>query len=223
VLAYPDDAMAADREDEFLFGPDLLAAPVLSPGATSREVYLPAGAWVDFWRAVEFDSASGGFVLGGADVVSGGGVHVVPAPIEELPLLVRAGAVLAMLPPDVDTLADYGAGAPGLVRLADRQSSLSLLAFPRGFSEGRFGKRGHYRSIEDSGRWTLLVRTERPSTTIVLQASMRTLEAPFEPCSVLIDGRPLPKGAWSFDPASGVLRVLATGRSVQIEATVCGS
>ena len=223
VLAYPDDAMAADREDEFLFGPDLLAAPVLSPGATSREVYLPAGAWVDFWRAVAFDSASGGFVLSGADVVAGGGVHVVPAPIEELPLLVRAGAVLAMLPPDVDTLADYGAGAPGLVRLADRQSALNLLAFPRGFSEGRFGKSGHYRSIEDSGRWTLLVRAERPSTTMMLQASMRTLETTFEPCSVQVNGRPLSTDAWSFDPDSGVLRVVASGRSVQIEATACGS
>jgi len=223
VLAYRDDAMAADREDEFLFGPDLLAAPVLSPGATSREVYLPAGAWVDFWRAVEFDSASGGFVLGSADVVSGDGVHVVPAPIEELPLLVRAGAVLAMLPPDVDTLADYGAGAPGLVRLADRRSSLNLLAFPRGFSEGRFGKNGRYRSIEDSGRWTLLVRAERPSTAMMLQASMRTLETPFEPCSVQVEGHPLPKDAWSFDRGSGVLRVQATGRSVQIQATACGS
>jgi alpha-glucosidase (family GH31 glycosyl hydrolase) len=223
VLAYPDDATAADREDEFLFGPDLLAAPVLSPGATSREVYLPAGAWIDFWRAVEFDSASGGFVLGSADVVSGGGVQVVPAPIEELPLLVRAGAVLAMLPPDVDTLADYGAGAPGLVRLADRRSSLNLLAFPRGFSEGRFGKNGRYRSSEDSGRWTLLVRAERPSTAMVLQASMRTLETPFEPCSVQVEGHPLPKDAWSFDRGSGVLRVQATGRSVQIQPTACGS
>ena len=222
VLAYPDDAMAADREDEFLFGPDLLAAPVLSPGATSRDVYLPAGAWVDFWHAVAFDSASGGFVLGGADVVAGGGVHVVPAPIDELPLLVRAGAVLAMLPADVDTLADYGAGAPGLVRLADRQSALNLLAFPRGFSEGRFGKSGRYRSIEDSGRWTLLVRAERPSTTMMLQASMRTLETPFEPCSVEVDGRPLSVGTWSFDPRSGVLRVPARGRSVQIEAIACG-
>jgi alpha-glucosidase (family GH31 glycosyl hydrolase) len=48
VLAYPDDAAAADREDEFLFGPDLLVAPVLTPGATASEAYLPAGAWVDF-------------------------------------------------------------------------------------------------------------------------------------------------------------------------------
>src|SRR5262249_41935364 len=139
VLAYPDDAVAAGRDDEFLFGPDLLVAPVLTPGATTREAYLPAGAWIDFWRAVEFSPTDGGFVLRAAEVL-GGGLRTVPAPLEELPLLVRAGAVLAMLPPDVDTLTDYGAGAPGLVRLADRQQSLGLLAFPRGTSEGRVGK-----------------------------------------------------------------------------------
>jgi len=58
---------------------------------------------------------------------------------------------------------------------------------------------------------------------MMLQASMRTLEAPFEPCSVQVDGRSLSNDAWSFDPGSGVLRVTARGRSVQIEATACGS
>ena len=42
-LAYPDDRIAAGREDEFLFGPDLLAAPVLEPGASDAPP-LPARA-----------------------------------------------------------------------------------------------------------------------------------------------------------------------------------
>jgi alpha-glucosidase (family GH31 glycosyl hydrolase) len=221
MLAYPDDALAAEREDEFLFGPDLLVAPVLAPGAATREAYLPAGAWVDFWRAVRFGSPDGGFVLGGADVIPGGGTHTLPAPLEELPLLVRAGAVLAMLPPDVDTLADYGAGAPGLVRLADRRYLQHLLAFPRGASEGRFGTKGRYRSAEGQGAWTLTVRGDRRSTAVTLQASLRTLEAPFEPCSVLVNGRPLPDDAWSFEPSTGVLRTQIEGRCVRLEARAC--
>jgi alpha-glucosidase (family GH31 glycosyl hydrolase) len=222
VLAYPDDVVAADREDEFLFGPDLLVAPVFTPGATTREAYLPGGAWVDFWRAVGFDSADGAFVLRGADVLEGGGVRTVPAPLDELPLLVRAGAVLAMLSPDVDTLADHGAGAPGLVRLADRKRSLHLLAFPRGTSEGRFGKRGRYRSGEKPGQWLLTVRAEHRST-VMLQASMRTLQAPFEPCSVMVNRRTLPDGAGSFDPGTGVLRAAIQGRSVRLVAAACTS
>ncbi len=194
---------------------------MLTPGATTREAYLPVGAWIDFWRAVRFGSADGGFVLQGADVIAGGGTHTLPAPLEELPLLVRAGAVLAMLPPDVDTLADYGAGTPGLVRLADRQRLLHLLAFPGGESEGRFGEKGRYRSVEEPGKWTLTLRGERRAAAVTLQASMRTLETPFEPCSVLVNGRPLPGSAWSFDPGSGVLRAQIEGRSVRLEALAC--
>jgi alpha-glucosidase (family GH31 glycosyl hydrolase) len=220
VLAFPDDAAAADREDEFLFGPDLLVAPVLTPGASTREAYLPTGAWIDFWRAVEFASADGSFLLRGADVLEGRELHTVPAPLEELPLFVRAGAVLAMLPPDVDTLADYGAGAPGLVRLADREGALRLLAFPRGTSEGRFGKEGRYRSVESPGRWTLSAWAER-SSTVTLQASLRTLRAPFVPCTVRSNGRLLPDAAWSFDATSGVLRATVEGQSLRVEAAAC--
>jgi len=125
-----------------------------------------------------------------------------------------------MLPPDVDTLTDYGAGAPGLVRLADRQQSLGLLAFPRGTSEGRFGNRGRWSSTEEPGRWSLLVRAERRST-VTLQASMRTLETPFEPCSVLVNGQPLADDAWSFDASTGVLRVALDGRTLRVEVAPC--
>ena len=51
LLAYPDDPQAAAIEDEFLFGPDILAAPVLDEGQTERAVYLPKGRWVDLWRS----------------------------------------------------------------------------------------------------------------------------------------------------------------------------
>jgi alpha-glucosidase (family GH31 glycosyl hydrolase) len=129
VLENPDDAVARDVADEFLFGSDLLVAPVLAPGVTVRDAYLPDGEWVDFWRAVRFSSADGAFVLQGGQVLAGRAMHSVPAPLDELPLFVRAGAVLALLSADVDTLTEYGAGMPGLVRLADRTDAIHLLAF----------------------------------------------------------------------------------------------
>jgi hypothetical protein len=55
----------------------------------------------------------------------------------------------------------------------------------------------------------------------MLQASLRTLSAPFEPCSVLVNRRRLPDDAWSFDARTGVLRTTVEGRSVRVEATGC--
>jgi alpha-glucosidase (family GH31 glycosyl hydrolase) len=44
-LAYPDDPRAAQQEQEWLLGPDVLVAPVVTQGATSRSVYFPRGCW----------------------------------------------------------------------------------------------------------------------------------------------------------------------------------
>ncbi len=205
LLGWPDDAQAVARDDEYLFGPDLLVAPVLAPGVTARNVYLPAGEWIDLWRSATYEPVSGGLVLGAATVIDGGQTVTVPAPPDELPLLVRAGTVLPLLPPDVDTLADYGAGTPGLVRLADRLDQLELIAFPRGTSSGRAFRRERFKSIEGERRWELRLRAARPRTW-TLQASLATLTRPFAPCAVELDGRPLAPGEWSFDTATGVLR-----------------
>jgi len=48
-LHYPGDAKARGIGNEYLWGRDLLVAPVFEKGATSREVYLPQGQWYDFW------------------------------------------------------------------------------------------------------------------------------------------------------------------------------
>ena len=54
-LEFPDDAHAWTIADQYLFGPDLLVAPVLEPAATKRTVYLPAGAaWTDAWTGHDY-------------------------------------------------------------------------------------------------------------------------------------------------------------------------
>ncbi|WP_129842745.1 TIM-barrel domain-containing protein [Streptomyces sp. RFCAC02] len=79
-LEFPDDGRAWDVADAYLFGPDLLVAPVLDAGARERTVYLPAGArWTDAWTGEAYD--------GGAEVT-------VAAPLERIPLFLRDGARL---------------------------------------------------------------------------------------------------------------------------------
>jgi len=77
---FPGDPAAWSIEDEFMFGPDALVAPVLHAGARSRAVYLPAGAtWTDAWSG---------------QVHAGGATLIADAPLERIPLFLRNGAPL---------------------------------------------------------------------------------------------------------------------------------
>jgi alpha-glucosidase (family GH31 glycosyl hydrolase) len=220
VLVDPDDAAAVARDDQFLLGPDLLVAPVLAPGVTARELYLPRGEWVDLWRAAPYHSATGAFVLGDVSILPGGRALTVPAPLDELPMLVRAGAVLALLPADVDTLADYGDPALGLVKLRDREKQVVLLAFPRGRTEAAFYRQGRLRSRERPGRWELTVDGRR-RRAYDLHASLATLAQPFVPCAVEWKGRRLRTSEWQYDAATRVLRARFTGKTGRLVARAC--
>ena len=84
VMDFPQDVTARRSADEFLFGPSLLVCPVTQPGAASRRVYLPKGArWTDFWTG---HNSAGGQTL------------TAPAPIQTMPLYVRAGSLLPLGP-----------------------------------------------------------------------------------------------------------------------------
>src|SRR5712692_1197528 len=82
-LHYPDDARAAACGDQYLFGKNLLVAPVVEKGATTRQVYLPRGSWYDFW--------TGELVEGGREITR-------EVSLEIMPLYVRAGSILPLGP-----------------------------------------------------------------------------------------------------------------------------
>jgi alpha-glucosidase len=71
------------RQDEFAFGDKILICPVLEQGAVSRYVYLPKGAWYNFWNQ---------------EVLHGGKEHHISAPLEEMPMFVRAGSIIPEYP-----------------------------------------------------------------------------------------------------------------------------
>ena len=80
---YLDDLTAREIEDQFLLGRDLLVAPVYKERASTRRLYLPAGEWVAFWSGERYQ---------GQNWIE------VRAPLDELPLFVRGGAILPMGP-----------------------------------------------------------------------------------------------------------------------------
>jgi alpha-D-xyloside xylohydrolase len=79
-MDFPGDPNVTDIRDEYMLGPAFLVAPVTEQGATSRKVYLPAGAdWYNYWTK---------------ERVKGGQTIAVDAPIDTLPLFVRAGSII---------------------------------------------------------------------------------------------------------------------------------
>jgi alpha-D-xyloside xylohydrolase len=97
ALDYPADAATHNLTDQFLFGPALLVCPVTTPMyygrhstpltgvAKTRVVYLPGGNdWFDFWTGVKH---------------AGGATITADAPLEKIPLLVRAGSIIPLGPP----------------------------------------------------------------------------------------------------------------------------
>jgi alpha-D-xyloside xylohydrolase len=196
ALRFPGDPKAVTREDEFMFGPDLLAAPVLEPGATERGLYLPRGRWVEFWDAVAYKRRTGDLKLGRAHLRRGKRDFTAGAAADELPLMVRAGALLPLLPADVDTLADrYDTGK--LTSLRDRRRRLELLAFPRGRSASRAYDNTRMVSRERRGRWRLELR-DKTRRRWKIDASLATLRHPFRPSCVVVDGKPLSGERWNY-------------------------
>jgi alpha-glucosidase/alpha-D-xyloside xylohydrolase len=82
-LHYADDPAAVARADCYLWGRDLLVAPVVEKGATSRSVYLPRGDWFDFWTG---------------QPVAGGRAIDRPVDLATIPLYLRAGAIVPFGP-----------------------------------------------------------------------------------------------------------------------------
>ncbi len=81
-MDFPNDAKVSGITDEYMYGPAFLVAPVTDQGATSREVYLPAGSdWYNYWTN---------------ERLKGGQTITVSAPIDTLPLFVRAGSIIPM-------------------------------------------------------------------------------------------------------------------------------
>jgi alpha-glucosidase len=83
VFDHQHDAAVRDLDDEYLFGPDLLVAPVVAAGQTARQVYLPARDWYD-WHTDE--------PVGGLRYV------LTATPMDRIPIYARGGAVIPMWP-----------------------------------------------------------------------------------------------------------------------------
>ena len=85
VMDFPTDEKALQQKYEYMFGPSFLVAPVLEPGVTAAHVYAPqtAGGWYNWWTGTR---------------ITDGSEATIAAPLEEIPVLVRAGSIVPLDP-----------------------------------------------------------------------------------------------------------------------------
>lgn len=190
VLAFPNDSAAAAHRYQYMFGPDLLVAPVYQPG-TRRSVYLPKTAdgrpWIDFWKGSAYP---------------GGNLIEVDAPLERIPLYARSGALLCMLPDDVDTLIPrHNEMSEDVVTVDDRR----VLAVWSGAGRA-------LTTWEDVSATTTLA-SGRKSLTLSSQSPRQIEVRRMFASTPMIDGADaLNQGDWQLDASTGAtFRVMIVG------------
>jgi len=178
VLNYPDDPNVWDLGTQYLWGDDLLVAPVTRRGATHWTVYLPAGTWHDFWTQERYHGPAG---------------VTVAAPLERVPLFVRGGAIIPLGP-----VAQYDGEQP--------LDEVTLLVYPEGEASFKlYEDDGRSNAYRDGG-WVetrfdcaadatcVTFRIHPPQGDALLITADRRytlkLRAPHVPREVTIDGTP---------------------------------
>ncbi len=198
-LEFPDDPKAYNTEAEYMLGEKILVAPVVQQGVSSRSLYLPKGSWVNYWTG---------------KIVEGGQQVTIPAPLEQIPILVRSGSILPLISPETQTLVqNQPDDNSSLIR------NLTWRVFPAsGLAQGNF-------TLYDG---TMAVARQSPS-----EISVYVEHSPFVrqyelvlpitkiPRAVTVAGKPLNelndagnqtrKAGWRLNSEDGTLHVFFSG------------
>jgi alpha-glucosidase (family GH31 glycosyl hydrolase) len=186
VLLHPDDAATFAIEDEYCFGNEFLVAPMITPNATMRPVYLPAGNWFDFWT----DDRHTGKQK----------ITVTNNNQAQIPLFVREGAIVPMLLTEVQTLCDANYVNNPKIKTPD--DGLQFLIYPAGTTEFIVYD-GTNVTCTVNGLATEVAVSSSVARSIVLKIFTS------EPATVSLEGAPLAKltgpafesatSGWQFD------------------------
>ncbi|MEV6417309.1 TIM-barrel domain-containing protein [Kribbella sp. NPDC051718] len=198
-LAFPGDTTAAAQDQQYMFGRQLLVAPITTQGATSKNVYLPAGEWYDFWN-------------GGR--AQGAGTKVYNADTGTIPVYAKAGAIVPL-----NLNANYELGG-NIGNSVDTYTNLAFRIYPSGSSS--------YGYFEDSANQTRTVTStenfagHQVTVSVPPLATKSTLQvASSKPTSVTKDGSTMTAHAtlaalqaaaegWFWDPVQQLTLVKTT-------------
>ncbi|NEE02489.1 TIM-barrel domain-containing protein [Phytoactinopolyspora halotolerans] len=166
---FPDDPDAAGLDEQYMFGEQLLVAPIMEQGATSTDVYIPDGEWYDFFNG-------GRFV--------GGGTKTYGAGLDSIPVYARPGAIVPL-----NLNADYELGG-SIGNDVDAHTNLVFRVYPDGASSYDYydDATDTHRTVSASEDWA----DHEVSVEVPALGETSTLQvASTEPSSVTVGGSPL--------------------------------
>ena len=193
---YPDVAGFLSEGTQFMFGDDLLIAPVLWPGATNREVRLPKGEWYDYWSGKKYEGNTSVTVV---------------APVNRIPIFVKAGAILPtqqvvqysdQAPIDPLTLTFYPADSSTSLYYEDDGQSFA-------YEKGGYLKRIFGQKRTERSMVIAIGRVEGSYRPPDRSRLLQVVDVPKTPQSVRLSGTTLPrvllgqvrtaKAGWAYD------------------------
>ncbi len=210
VLNYQDDSSTYNLDDQFMVGDDLLVAPILSPGITSRLVYLPRGTWYDYWTNKKY---------------SGGLMIRVDAPLETVPMFIRGGAIIPK-GPAMNFIGEKPA-APSFLIYPDAQGSAQTTLYEDdgvspAYKDGLY-RRTRVQALESSREINITVDAPQGSFKTASRILSFLITTRLSPTQVVLDGRPLAKAGqdgsgWQKSGDVLTVRILDDGKPHSITA-----
>src|SRR5262249_2343321 len=213
LLEFQEDPNTVNIDDEFMVGSDLLVAPVLRRDLTSRMAYLPQGEWIDYWTGKR---------------IKGGSTFRVEAPLETVPMFVRAGAIIPT--------------GPDMNHVGERRTDpLTFMIYPdeKGQAATTFYEDDGVSPAYRNGVFRRTRVTASQAASGAFQIDLSAPQGTYNPGSrslvflvnslparrrVLVDGKPLPVSSeseanrgWYQRDSGLVVRTLDDGKAHRIE------
>jgi alpha-D-xyloside xylohydrolase len=173
-----------------------MVAPVIEMGARTRTFTCPTGTYLNWFDGSPLDCTSGSPIT-------------VDAPLESLPLYLRAGGIVPMLRPDIDTLSPVEDPSTIASFASEPESLWARIALGASGSSQLYD--GSELELEDDGSTATV--TFRPGDVFVSGMGLEVVGLGGSPTGVQVDGSDSADWTWE----AGILRVSAASSTVRIQ------
>jgi alpha-glucosidase (family GH31 glycosyl hydrolase) len=196
-LDYPGQSAAYDNPTEYMLGPDMLVAPVTSPGQVAKTtVWFPPGQWTDWFTGA---------------TIQGPSTQTLEVPDSRMPVFVKAGGIVPLQP--ATSHAENAGTAPLTLRVFDGgDGSYSMYddaGTGLGYQHGQSTQTAITSTVNGPQTTTVKIDAAHGSYPGAPNSRSYTIDLVdiSAPLTVLVDGRPLPSTDWDYDAAAHTLTV----------------